>query len=385
MNPHATSSAQDDFVVELETDDGFVGVGETDMNPWIARACVESPTTHTMARSLKEMLIGKDPSDIAGLVEELYVGSAHSGRRGAVISAIGAIEVALHDLNGKIQGVPAWDLLADTSATTVAPYASLQPEPVRPGFDAYVEELVLWAERAKADGFRAVKLEATFTGPYAHMGLEASDADTVELIRAARTAVGPDVAVMVDLQYAFMNDVGRCLSFLRACESLDLFFVEAPLWPDNLEGYRKLARTQATPIASGEWLATRHEFEDLIVRGEVSVAQPDIGRVGGLREAVAVARMAEERGILVVPHAWKTDLSVAAAAQFAAVVPNCPFIEYLPPELSASPLRKELADAHLSFSEGRLQLPDLPGLGVELNGVAVEKFEATAALAYGTV
>ena len=84
MKLDATSSAQDSFIVEIHTDEGISGIGETDVNPWIARACVEAPGTHTMGQSLRDMLIGEDPLDPPRLWEKLYVGSAMNGRRGAV-------------------------------------------------------------------------------------------------------------------------------------------------------------------------------------------------------------------------------------------------------------------------------------------------------------
>ena len=124
----ATSSAQDDIVVEIHTDEGMSGIGETDVNPWIARACIIAPGTHTMGLGLAQMLIGADPLDVEALWERLYIGSAMNGRRGAVINAIGALDMALHDLRGKALGKPCHELLGGAVRQTVIPYASLQPE-----------------------------------------------------------------------------------------------------------------------------------------------------------------------------------------------------------------------------------------------------------------
>jgi L-alanine-DL-glutamate epimerase-like enolase superfamily enzyme len=124
----ATSSAQDDIVVEIFTDEGLTGIGETDVNPWIARACIEAPGTHTMGLGLRELLIGADPLKPEELWERLYVGSAMNGRRGAVINAIGALDIALHDLRGKACSKPCWELLGDSPHEFITPYASLQPE-----------------------------------------------------------------------------------------------------------------------------------------------------------------------------------------------------------------------------------------------------------------
>src|ERR671934_1010333 len=127
-DPGATSSAQDTIVVEVVTDEGIVGIGETDLNAWIARACIEAPGTHTMDRGLREMLIGLDPLDPPAVWEQLYLGSAMTGRRGAVVHAIGAIDMALWDIAGKAAGVPAWRLLGEAARESFAPYASLLPE-----------------------------------------------------------------------------------------------------------------------------------------------------------------------------------------------------------------------------------------------------------------
>ncbi len=108
------------------------------------------------------------------------------------------------------------------------------------------------------------------------------------------------------------------------------------------------------------------------------VVQPDIGRVGGLTEAVKVTRLAAETGKLVVPHLWKTGISVAAAAHLATVTPHMPFFEFLPPALCESRLRKELVVDEVTLSEGRVSIPERPGLGVELNRDALALFEEAA-------
>ncbi|HEY4829874.1 MAG TPA: mandelate racemase/muconate lactonizing enzyme family protein [Solirubrobacteraceae bacterium] len=371
----ATSSAQDTILVEITTDEGLVGIGETDLNAWVARACIEAPGTHTMDRGLKAMLIGRDPTDPVALWDELYVGSAMTGRRGAVVHAIGALDIALWDLAGKAAGVPTWQLLGAPAHDFLTPYASLQPEVS--SFDAYVESMVDWATTARRIGFTAAKLEATFSGPYAHKGLQGPDEWIETVVREVRDAAGPEMTLMVDVQYAF-DSVERALRAAEAIAPYDVFFLETPLWPDDLDGYAELRRHSPVRIAQGEWLSTRHEFAPLLERGCVDVAQPDIGRVGGLTEARRVAQMAAEHDVLVVPHAWKTGISVAVAAQLAAVTPHMPFFEFLPAELCESRLRKELVHDSLSFEDGVLGLPAGPGLGFELNRDAVQEFIAAA-------
>ena len=374
----ATSSAQDTIVVEVVTDEGIVGIGETDLNAWITRACIEAPGTHTMDRGLKQMLLGKDPLEPERLWQELYVGSAMSGRRGAVVHALGALDIALWDICGKAKGVPCWRLWGEATRTELTPYASLQPEV--DSFESYVRSMVVWATRARSMGFRACKLEATFSGPYVHKGLAGPDERITEVIAAVREAVGPDMTIMVDVQYAF-DSVERALRSIESWQGYDVFFLETPLWTDDVRGYAELSARSPVRIAAGEWLSTRHDFEVLIDEGGVQVAQPDIGRVGGLTEARRVCELARARGRLVVPHAWKTGISVAVAAQLAMVTPHMPYFEFLPAELCESRLRKELTHDELVFTEGSLLPPERPGLGVEVDRDALEHFAAAAARA----
>ncbi|RIK84551.1 MAG: mandelate racemase/muconate lactonizing enzyme family protein [Planctomycetota bacterium] len=367
----ATSSAQDDIVVLVHTDEGITGIGETDVNPWIAKACIEAPGTHTMGLGLTEMLLGENPLDIERLWEKLYTGSAMNGRRGAVICAIGALDMALWDIAGKAAGKPCWQLLGERRPDPIVPYASLQPN--GNSFAEYRDSLVAWAVRAKELGFRAGKMEVTLSGPYNHSGLNEPDERMTEVVAACRRAVGPEFVMMVDVQYTW-RDAETALRTLRDWRELDVYFVETPLQIDNLAGYAQLHREAPMPIAAGEWQNTRFEFADLMDVGLVDVAQPDVGRVGGLSEARRVCQMAAERGRRIVPHCWKTGIGIAASAHLAAVTPHCPFIEFLPAALCDSPLRQELVADELSIEGGTIPLPERPGLGIELNADALRKF-----------
>lgn len=373
-DPTVTSSAQDTIVVEVVTDDGIVGVGETDLNAWVARAFIEAPGTHTMDQGFRSILLGRDPLEVEAIWRDLYVGTAMTGRRGGGVNAIGAIDIALWDICGQAAGKPCWQMWAEPGRETLTPYASLQPEVG--SFDAYVESMVAWGHRAKALGFRAVKCEATFSGPYAHMGLNEPDGRVVEVVAAVRDAVGADLDIMVDVQYAF-DSVERALRCADALSELDVFFLETPLWVDDLDGYAELQRRTGVRIAQGEWLSTRHEFSALLDTG-IAVVQPDIGRVGGLTEARRVCDMAAAAGRLVVPHAWKTGISVAAAAHLAMVTPHMPFFEFLPAELCESRLRKELTRDELVFDGGVLAPPQRPGLGIDLDRHALVEFSEFA-------
>ncbi|MFC1558193.1 mandelate racemase/muconate lactonizing enzyme family protein [candidate division KSB1 bacterium] len=371
LREDATSSSQDDIVVLVHTDEGITGIGETDTGPWLAKAAIESPGSHTMALAMKDLLIGQDPFDTAAIWEKLYTYTCMSGRRGAVICAIGAIDMALWDIKGKALNLPCYKLLGGACKEYIVPYASLQP--YGSTVDEYGNSLVEWVLKAKNYGYSAAKLECTLGGPYNHSGLQGTDEQMTEIVTACREAVGKDFTLMVDVQYLWY-DAKSALRTIRNWEHLDLFFLETPLQIDNLEGYAILSKEAPMRIAAGEWQNTRFEFIDLLDTGLIDVAQPDIGRVGGLTEAMRVCNMAQDRGRIIVPHCWKTGIGIAASAHMAAVVPHCPFIEFLPAELCDSVLRRELVADELKFVDGKISLPENPGLGIELNPDAIEKY-----------
>ena len=155
-----------------------------------------------------------------------------------------------------------------------------------------------------------------------------------------------------------------------------MFFLETPIWIDNLDEIARLSEEAPMPIAFGEWQATRHEFAELMDRGKIGFAQPDVGRLGGSIEARAVCDLAKASGLGIVPHCWKTGISISATAHLAFVTPHCPFIEFLPPELSEDTLRRELVAQELHMEQGAIPLPQTPGLGIELNWDALRRFAA---------
>jgi L-alanine-DL-glutamate epimerase-like enolase superfamily enzyme len=369
----ACSSAQDDLVVEVHTDEGIVGVGETDTNPWIARECIRARGTHCMGLGLQEMLTGADPMQPEALWERMYAGSKMTGRRGALICAMGAIDMALWDIKGKALGLPVWRLLAERGPELITPYASLLP--TGRTLEEYRASLIEKALMALALGFRAVKLEVCVNGPYSHHGLQESDDAIVEIVAECRRAVGPGLVLMVDVAYAW-PDAGTALGILECLARYDLFFVETPIDIDDLDGYALLHERSPIRIAAGEWQNTRFEFLDLADRGQLDVLQPDVGRVGGFTEAMRVCRIAADRKRLIVPHCWKSGIGIAASAHLAAACECCPYIEFLPIELAESPLRRELLIEDLAIVDGLVSLSDSPGLGIELNRDTLEKYSS---------
>lgn len=374
-NTDACDSAQDTIIVEVSSDEGHTGIGETDANPWVVKALIEAPGSHIMSLGLKELLIGQDPTQPAALWERLYKFSAMTGRRGAGICAIGALDMAVWDLYGKATGRPVWHLLGGVPKEFVTPYASLLPSGNT--LDEYGRNLIKKAQWARGFGFRAAKMEICIKGPYAHNRLREGDEAIVELVRLCREAVGPEMVMMVDVAYAW-SDWKEALRVIRRLEPFDLFFLETPLPSDDLDGYSRLAEASEVRIAAGEWLTTRFEFQELMDRGRIDVAQPDIGRVGGLTEAMRVAQMAQDRGKIIVPHCWKTGIGAAATAHFATAASACGLIEFLPPSVAESALRRDLLHEELEILNGNLARPQRPGLGIELNRAAVRRFSEAA-------
>lgn len=358
-------------MVIIHTDEGITGLGETDTNPWIARECIHAPGTHCMGLGIEEMLLGENPLDPEAIWQKLYSGSKMTGRRGAMICAMGAIDMALWDICGKVAGKPVYELLGGAAKPYITPYASLIP--AGGNLDEYRRGLVDAAIRAKEYGFRAGKMELCINGPYSHCGLQHPNEAIIDIVGECREAVGDDFVMMVDVAYCWKS-AEEALDMLHRLAKFNIFFLETPIDIDDLEGYAYLAEHSPIPIAAGEWQNTHWEFLDLADRGKLHVLQPDVGRVGGFSEIKKVAKIAEDRGRLIVPHCWKSGIGIAATAHFAAATACCPYIEFLPAELSNSALRKELVTQELELVDGRIPLPTKPGLGVELNPEALAKY-----------
>ena len=295
-----------------------------------------------MGLSIRDLLIGADPFQIGELWRTCYVGSAMNGRRGMVIHALGAVEMALWDLCGKAVGLPVHALLGGATRDAITPYASLLP-----GGDTFAayRDAPARPPNAVSLGFRAVKTEILINGPYAHAGMARATSGTPRCWplcarRSALTSRSWSTS-------AIAGTMPIAAWTIQDWAEFDCFFLETLIGPDNLRD-RPSRRSAPMPIAYGEWLATRFEFAELMETG-VQIVQPDVGRVGGIGEAKIVCDMAHARGMTVVPHCWKTGVSISATAHLAFVAANCAFIEYLPPQLCHERLRRELAHEELEL------------------------------------
>jgi L-alanine-DL-glutamate epimerase-like enolase superfamily enzyme len=368
LDPSACDSAQDAVVVRVSTDEGLVGVGEVDATPSVVAAFLEAPSAHSFALGLRDLLLGEDPLDTRRIWRRLYGGAIMSARRGMGIHAIGAVDVALWDLKGKAHGVPVWKALGGAARDRVIPYASILPVG-EPGDDV-LEDVTRRMTAVREQGFTAAKIEAV-------LEVTRDDGDVVEMVARSRDALGSGVTLLVDVGYRW-QDAKSALRVIRELERYDVFLVETPLEVDLVDAYAELSRATPVRIAIGELNATRFEFLELMDRGLVDVVQPDVPRCGGFTEALRIADDARDRGRLVVPHAWNTGITAATAIHLSAVCDNCPFVEYLPPSMLGPGLRRDLLAVEPALVEGVIPLPESPGLGVELDPEAVERYRVQA-------
>ncbi len=358
--------AVDTAAIRVTADNGTYGLGETDAPPHAIAALLETPSAHIWSQSVRDVLIGENPMEVERLWDKYYEGTIYHGRRGLGILLLSAIDNALHDLRGKLLGVPAYQLLGGAARPFITPYATLFPSmPQGRGWKEMKSACIQLMERAVTAGFRAMKMEMLFDDLI-------DDRELARFIHECRRIVGDEREFMIDVGYRWRN-WNDALWVLREIEPDKLFFVETPLHTDDLDGLARLADATATPVAAGEFLQTRHEFRELMDRGHCDVIQPDVGRVGGLTEATRCASMAAERGVVCVPHAWKTGLTVAATRQFGAATANCPFTEFFDKDFFPSYLRTHLARPEPVLSDGRWTLPEAPGLGVDIDAEVVER------------
>lgn len=364
-------------IVRVRTDEGVEGIGQAEIPALIAQAFVKTKEWRVAGYfqgGLEDILIGEDTMNVERLWHKMYASMWLYGRRGAGIAVMSAIDMALWDIKGKILGEPVFELIWSACNITradddlmgprkrVKPYATVYPSGSTP------EEVRKNLSLAVSAGFEAVKLEECEGG----FGRKDVKHD-VELVQAAREAIGDKRDLMVDVQYIW-NDYTRALSSIRAIEPFNVYFVEAPLPPDSLEAYAVLADTVDTPIACGDGgFTTRFEFRDLIERGKVDIVQPSVVRTGGITEILRIASMAYEKGKMCIPHSYAWMVGVAAEIHLAAVIPNMPYIE-MPSPYPYSPLISELLDPPLKLRGGYLDVPTRPGLGFELNEKIVEKY-----------
>jgi L-rhamnonate dehydratase len=367
VNADDCDGSADTVLVRLTDEDGRTGIGEADAPADLVRAFVEQPDLHLWSRNVRDLVIGRDPFPIAALVDELYEATLYPGRRGLGIHALSAIDIALHDLVGKQLARPVYELLGGARKESLSPYATIFPGlPQGRSLAELLRDIGGRFEAAVAAGFRAVKMECLFYDLV-------TDRELVEAIREGRRMLGDDITLMLDFGYRW-TDWRAALWTLSRVEDCDIYFAEATLHHDDLEGHARLGERVETRICGAEFAATRFECREWLTQARVDVLQPDINRCGGLTEIRRIAEFAAYHAATVIPHGWKTGITAAAGRHFHAATVNSPTFEFLSPLLWDSPIRSELVHPEPTISEGRMPLPTAPGLGIELDEDAVARY-----------
>ena len=361
------SGLDETVVVRLTDEDGHVGIGDAYAAPGVVKAFLEMPTMHMWSRNTAAILIGADPMDVARLWDDMYEGTIFPGRRGLGIHAISAVDIALHDLAARQIGVPVYKLLGGARRSHMTPYATIFPGLVgQRSMTEVMDAIGRQFDRAIELGFRMLKMEVLF---YEHV----TDRELVNLIKQGRGMVGDDIVMAVDFGYRWKSwhDAAWVLDRVADC---DIYFAEAPLQHDDLVGHARLAASTPIRIAGAEFAATRFEALEWLTQGRISVVLAGISRAGGFTEMRRIADISQLHAAEIATLAWHTGITAAAARHFHAATSNAPTIEYFPPDLFDSPLRRHLVSPEPALSDGRIPLPVDPGLGIELNDEVVERY-----------
>ena len=334
-------------LVEVRTDQGLVGVGET-LARFAPKAYAELIET-----SLKPRLVGQDARDIRGLWQQMR--RALSGRAGGVlIEAIAGVDIALWDILGKAANMPIAKLLGGMGRDRVDVYAAAVNWV---DDDAADREL----ERFIADGFPRIKVKVS-----------KPVRDVCRRIERLRKRAGDQVELCVDANWAY--NLEEAVEVSKALAANGYFWFEEPLAPEDEEGYEALRVRSEVPLAAGESNFTVDQAQRLIANRTLSYVQPDVARSGGISETLRIAQYAGVHNIGYAPHIGMSGIVCeTASVHLAAAMPNFRMLEC---ECDRSPFKTELADLTpgcLRQKDGTLDVPDKPGLGIEIDWHAVTR------------
>jgi L-rhamnonate dehydratase len=345
-------------IIRVRTDAGITGYSDIETQPHIAKAIVEAPSegSFTGFLGLKSVLVGEDPFEVERLWYKMYMASVYYGRRGAAIQVISGIDIALWDIIGKATRQPVYKLLGGGYRTKVRAYAStlFRSDP------ASMEEA---SKRYLDQGFTAVKFGWGVFG-------EDTRRD-IRLVEAARRGLGDDADLLVDTGWYVNRTPKEAIDLVHRMQPYRPFFVEELLHPEDYDGYAQVAGATDVLIACGEQESTEWGFRTLIERGKVDVLQPDISRCGGFTTARKIVHMTELHNRLCIPHSWISDLLTAASLHLNAFMRRSVFVEF---NVTSGPLSRELCREPIRMKDGYVDVPQGPGLGVEVDEAAIEKF-----------
>jgi len=286
------------------------------------------------------------------------------GRGGTLTHTISGIDIALWDILGKVLGQPLSRLLGGVYRTRIRPYCSLlmeEPERMKATLAPFVEK-----------GFKAFKIG---WGPFGRRGDSKIDE---AIVRAARQTIGDGCQLFVDAGASdayWPNGLRWAINTAHMLADYDVGWFEEPLLPDAIEDFCELRRQSPVPIAGGEVLTRRQAFLPWLQRRALDIIQPDVTKVGGLSEQRRIVWLAAEFGVKYVGHGWNTAIGVAADLQLAAALPHADLVEFI----GGSPYVDGLLESPFALdSEGNLEIPMRPGLGVALDKNKVARYTPNA-------
>lgn len=342
------------LLVEIRCDNGLTGWGECLGNAEINSAHIQA---------MSSLLLGRSPLAIEPIWLELYNQFRDQGQRGATINAISGIDIALWDLNGKYYDAPVHQLLGGAFRDSVPAYATGGFRQVgRDRIDSLSEEIQGFVDA----GFKAIKIKIGF-------GIELDIAS----IARARELIGPNTKLMIDANHGY--DCIAAAKVMRLAAPYNIDWFEEPVVPEALGSYHRLREMNLIPIAGGETWHTRWGIAEALRAGAVDILQPDAAGVGGLSEARRLLTLCDVHDVRCVPHIWGTDVALAAGLHYHAIIPpSPPAFETEPAPLefdqSDNPMRAALLKEPIQLQNGSVDIPQGPGLGIEINPDALEQF-----------
>ena len=339
--------------VRVYTDEGLVGIGECfRRQPHLVKFVVDD--------MLKPVLLGKDPVDTEVRWREMVRAGSAVEMGGAIYCAIAGLDIALWDLKGKALGVPIYQLLGGKNKDKIRMYASSLKRDMTPVEEARRAESLVDA------GYSAYKLHSALPG-----AIDDPADQTLDTVRAVRVAVGDDIEILVDVNGAF--SAHHAIEIGKGLEDLGVFHLEEPRHFYDLEGLATVADALTIPIASGEMIFTHREYRDLIVRGKIDIIQPDIVKAGGFTEFQRIAAVASVFGKPMTVHNIQPTVCTVAHLHICAAYDNLPYAQ----EYNIEPhsIRDEwpILKNPLQVKGGYLDVPDGPGLGIELDDDVVNR------------
>jgi L-alanine-DL-glutamate epimerase-like enolase superfamily enzyme len=348
----------DNCVILVRTDDGLTGIGETESMAPAIQAIINGPSAHSHAQSIKDVLIGCDPSDPIELWHRMYESTDYVGRRGLVMHAIGGVDLALWDLRGKRENKPVHQLLGGARRERLPAYCTIYPIERTP--DGVKRQV----EAGQRRNLRAFKLCAD---PWWMEDLSF----TSTLLQAARRQAGAEAKIIVDAALSYRS-AEEGLKLIPVLIDAGIWFLEAPLPLDDVAGHARMAGHGIALGVGDLGLTHVSEFIEMMDHGGADICQPDITEVGGFTGIAQIAEAAAIRGKRVITHGYKTNIEIAANLHFLAAQKTEEILEY---SLSHSPLRWETTLEQFPVdSDGCVAVPQSSGLGVTLNPEAMAKY-----------